>query len=203
MSLGPLGPGTKAPSLQPLLKLACKWIVQTRDGAVERRRARARQREPRRVSECMRVCVAGKHQWGCQICMSGCLCQWAHWEGCLAGGASPTRSGKRLAERLSQQTKHLTVARRCSGRRARTEKRGVKRAETYTHTHTELVQVFARAYTRVCMCACSKRRPAWFAAPNSLRCLHRGVPPPPHIYSTFGSQCGFFVRLAQSGSSAG
>lgn len=57
-----------------------------------------------------------------------------------------------------------------------------------------LVQVFARAYARVCMCARAGKRAAWFTAPNSLCCLHRGVSPPHtplHTSFTFGSQCGF------------
>lgn len=29
--------------------------------------------------------VSGKHQWGEWICMSGRLCQWAHWEGWVSG----------------------------------------------------------------------------------------------------------------------
>lgn len=77
--------------------------------------------------------------------------------------------------------------------RAHTEKRG-KREEIslYIHIHTRpaLVQVFARAYARVCMCARSRRRPAWFTAPDSLRFLHRGVLPP-QTSCTLGSQCGF------------
>lgn len=37
---------------------------------------------------------SGKHQWGQWICMSGRLCQWAHWEGWASGwsrGKQPSK----------------------------------------------------------------------------------------------------------------